>query len=145
MSRGGNGIVVIEGDRIVDDGLKQSLKSELTSLFDDSQIRQQLQEKLQYTTPENIFPQMPEINFETIVTPLSSIENLVGQILTAIGNREPQQVNVSPNVDIDLGGAYVFDNDLKMSLVEDITNRIVTEITSAVEKATSQRTYGFNA
>jgi len=82
--------------------------------------------------------------FETVVTPLNSIENIVGQILSALSNQEARQVNISPNVDIDLGGAYVFDNQMKMSLVDDITERIVTAITDAVDKATSQRSYGFS-
>lgn len=83
------------------------------------------------------------ISFETVVTPLNSINTLVGNILTALGNRQPPQINVSPNNNIDLGGAYVFDNAMKNALVTDITSKIVDEITSAVQKATSQASYGY--
>ena len=83
------------------------------------------------------------LSFDTLITPLSSIENLVSQIVTALSTREPAQVNVSPTVDIDLGGAYVFDDELKQSLVTDITNSIVDEITSVVESATNRTSYGY--
>ena len=81
---------------------------------------------------------------DTVITPLSSIEKIIGQIFSAMSNQEARQVNVSPNIDIDLGGAYVFDNEMKISLTEDITNRIVMAITDAVEKATTSKTYGFS-
>ncbi|MBR0103713.1 MAG: hypothetical protein IJQ01_09480 [Selenomonadaceae bacterium] len=85
------------------------------------------------------------ISFETVVTPLNSINTLVGNILTALSNRQPPQINISPNNSIDLGGAYVFDNALKQELVNDITSKIVDEITTAVRQATSQSSYGFSA
>ena len=85
------------------------------------------------------------ISFETVVTPLNSINTLVENILTALSNRQPPQINIAPNNSIDLGGAYVFDNALKQELVNDITSRIVDEITTAVRQATSQSSYGFSA
>ncbi|MBQ3452034.1 MAG: hypothetical protein IJG32_07195, partial [Selenomonadaceae bacterium] len=85
------------------------------------------------------------ISFETVVTPLDNIKTLVNDILTALSNRQPPQINISPNNSIDLGGAYVFDNALKQELVNDITSKIVDEITTAVRQATSQSSYGFSA
>lgn len=183
--RGGNGVVVIGGDKIIDDGkLNQSI-----GLFaDDSQIFSQELQKLSQDgrdlavvnrqladAQKNLIqstnqaaggiqviegdkvidmPQMPTpelqahettVSFETIVTPLNNIAGLVQNILTALGNRQPPQINVAPNNSINLGGAYVFDNAMKQSLVDDITNRIVSEITSAVQQATSTSNYSYGA
>ena len=85
------------------------------------------------------------LSFETIVTPLNNIAATVGNILSALGDREPPQINISPNNNIDLGGAYVFDNEMKKSLVDDITSQIVDKITSAVQQATSKTSYGYSA
>ena len=79
------------------------------------------------------------------VTPLNNIAGLTEKILAAIGEREPPQINVSPNLDIDLGGAYVFDDKLKKTLVDDITNTVVTAIKDAVQQATSQTNYSYSA
>lgn len=90
--------------------------------------------------------QMQEtISFETVITPLNSINALVGNILTALTNRQPPQITVAPNNSIDLGGAYVFDNALKQELVNDITKSIVDEVTAAVKQATSQSNYNYGA
>ncbi|MBR4382715.1 MAG: hypothetical protein IKP64_04070, partial [Selenomonadaceae bacterium] len=78
-----------------------------------------------------------EIPTETIVQPLSNIANLIDKILSALSNREPPKVEISPNMDIDLGGAYVFDDNLKIALVNDITSNIVSRITEAVQSATA--------
>ena len=83
--------------------------------------------------------------FETIVTPLNNIATITGNILSALGNRQPPQVTVSPTNQINLGGAYVFDNAMKKSLVDDITSNVVDEITRAVEQATSRSNYSFGA
>ena len=63
--------------------------------------------------------------------------------MKALENRKPPQITVSPNNSINLGGAYVFDNALKQELVNDITSKIVDEITMMVRQATSQSSYGF--
>lgn len=85
------------------------------------------------------------LSFETVITPLNNIAGLVQNILTALGDRQPPQITVSPNNNINLGGAYVFDNAMKKSLVDDITARIVREITTAVQQATSRSSYGYSA
>lgn len=95
-----------------------------------------LQAQSQVTTP---------MTFETVITPLNNIEGLVQQVLNALANRQPPQVTVSPNISNNLGGAYVFDNAMKKSLVDDITSQIVSEITSAVRQATSQSNYSYGA
>ena len=46
------------------------------------------------------------ISFDTVVTPLNNIAGFVQNILTALSDRQPPNVTVSPNLDIDLGGAY---------------------------------------
>ena len=91
--------------------------------------------------------ELPKIEFptEVIVQPLNNIATLIKDIISALSNREPPKIEVSPSMDIDLGGAYVFDDKLKTELVNDITSKIVTQITEAVERATasSSGSYGF--
>ena len=88
-----------------------------------------------------------EFPTDVIVQPLNNIANLIDKIFSALSNREPPKIEISPSMDIDLGGAYVFDDRLKGELVNDITSNIVSRITEAVERATSQRSgsYGFGA
>ena len=108
-------------------------------------IEANVQSILQQMQLEKEIPAMQEtqLSSEAIVTPLNNISGMVQNILTALTNRQPPTVTVSPNVDIDLGGAYVFDEKLKASLVADITREIVTNITSAVQQATSKTSYGY--
>lgn len=54
-----------------------------------------------------------------------------------------QNITVSPNINVDLGGAYVFDNNMKDQLTEDITNRVAEAVKSAVQQATNNRSYGY--
>ena len=86
-----------------------------------------------------------ELPTETIVTPLNNINGIVAQILSALQNRQPPSITVSPNIDVNLGGAYVFDDALKKALVGDITSDVVTSIKDAVQQATSKSSYGYGA
>lgn len=86
-----------------------------------------------------------ELPTEIIVTPLNNINGIVAQILSALQNRQPPSITVSPNIDIDLGGAYVFDDALKKALVGDITSDVVVSIKDAVQQATSKSSYGYGA
>lgn len=86
-----------------------------------------------------------ELPTETIATPLNNINGVVAQILTALQNREPPSITVSPNIDVNLGGAYVFDDALKKALVGDITSDVVVSIKDAVQQATSKSSYGYGA
>lgn len=83
------------------------------------------------------------VSFETVITPLNNIAGIVQNILSALENRQPPQITVAPNNNVDLGGAYVFDNTMKKSLVDDITSEIVNNITDAVRQATSTSSYGY--
>lgn len=89
--------------------------------------------------------QSPAMNLETIVTPLNNIHTVVGNILSAMGDRQPPNITVSPNISVNLGGAYVFDNAMKTELTNDITQDIVDEITSTVQQATRQADYSYRA
>lgn len=60
--------------------------------------------------------------------------------LQARGN---QTITIAPNVNIDLGGAYVFDDSMKAQLTDDITREVANAVTDAVSKATSQVDYGY--
>jgi hypothetical protein len=113
------------GSGLVSDGTSQGL-SELSSVM--SQTSEQTLGVL-----EQINNGVPEIN-----------SNL-SQILGAIEQRgqNPPQINVNPSINVDLGGAYVFDNALKQQLTDDITNNVANAVTSAVNDATSRINTGF--
>ncbi|MBR0060760.1 MAG: hypothetical protein IJP68_04685, partial [Selenomonadaceae bacterium] len=87
----------------------------------------------------------PTISFETVITPLNNISSVVGNILAAMSQRQNPNLNISPNIQIDLGGAYVFDERMKSSLVDDITDEIVTAITEAVQSEKRKGSYGYTA
>ena len=80
-----------------------------------------------------------------INTGVPEINSNLSQILGAIQNKaqNPPQVNVSPVINVDLGGAYVFDNNMKKQLTDDITNDVARGVTSAVQEATSRINTGF--
>ena len=113
------------GSGLISDGTSQGL-SELSSVM--SQTSEQTLGVL-----EQINSGVPEIN-----------SNL-SQILGAIEQRgqNPPQINVNPSINVDLGGAYVFDNALKQQLTDDITNNVANAVTSAVNEATSRINTGF--
>lgn len=85
------------------------------------------------------------VTLETVVTPLNNIEQVLGNIATALSNQQAPQINISPNNNVNLGGAYVFDNALKQELVNDITSQIVDKITAAVQQATSRSSFGYGS
>lgn len=120
----------------------------------DEKIQAILQKIQDVQPPESgnlqeLFGTLPNIESviptETIVTPLNTIASGIGQILTALSNREPPQVNISSPIHNNLGGAYVFDEAMKNSLVNDITDKVVTAIKDAVTQATSKTSYGYSA
>lgn len=89
--------------------------------------------------------QATTLSVETIVLPLNNIASIMQNILSAMSNSKPANINVAPSIRVDLGGAYVFDNAMKKSLTDDITKEIVSEITSAVQSATRQSSYSYGA
>ncbi len=83
---------------------------------------------------------------ESINDSIPSINvNLSGILERMNQNRQvqPPQINVSPNINVNLGGAYVFDNAMKQQLTDDITREVANGVTQAVNEATSQIQTGF--
>ena len=77
--------------------------------------------------------QVPEVN-----TNLSAILGAIEQ-----RSQSAPEINVSPSINVNLGGAYVFDNAMKQRLTDDITNNVANAVTSAVNEATSRINTGF--
>ena len=77
--------------------------------------------------------QVPEVN-----TNLSAILGAIEQ-----RSQSAPEINVSPSINVNLGGAYVFDNAMKQRLTDDITNNVASAVTSAVNEATSRINTGF--
>ena len=84
-----------------------------------------------------------EISVSTLAAPLNRISAAVEQILVSMKDRT-QNLSVAPNMNISLGGAYVFDEQMKGTLVNDITNNIVNAITETVQQATSRPNYSYS-
>lgn len=95
----------------------------------------------------------------TLTQSNSEITNILGQInpevaqvnsnLSAIlgevqqnGNKPPT-ITVNPTINVNLGGAYVFDNDMKQRLTDDITANVANGVTSAVQEATNRINTGY--
>ena len=77
--------------------------------------------------------QVPEVN-----TNLSAILGAIEQ-----RSQSAPEINVNPSINVNLGGAYVFDNAMKQRLTDDITNDVASAVTSAVNEATSRINTGF--
>ena len=76
---------------------------------------------------------------------VSQVNNNLSAILGAVeqnSNRTPS-INVNPTINVDLGGAYVFDNVMKQRLTDDITREVANGVTSAVQEATNRINTGY--
>jgi hypothetical protein len=76
---------------------------------------------------------------------VSQVNNNLSAILGAVeqnSNRTPS-INVNPTINVDLGGAYVFDNAMKQRLTDDITREVANGVTSAVQEATNRINTGY--
>lgn len=94
----------------------------------------------------------------TLTQSNSEITNILGQIspevnqvnqnLSAIlgavqQNSNPPAITVSPSINVNLGGAYVFDNAMKQKLTDDITQNVANGVTQAVQEATNKLNTGY--
>ena len=95
----------------------------------------------------------------TLTQSNSEITNILGQInpevaqvnsnLSAIlgavqqGSNRALTINVNPTINVDLGGAYVFDAKMRQQLTDDITREVANGVTSAVQEATNRINTGY--
>ena len=89
-------------------------------------------------------------NTSELNTTLQDIHNDWSQILSDISQNVQQivsnktpNITVSPNINIDLGGAYVFDNEMKGKLTDDIVSEVANAIRDAVQSEVSSASYGY--
>lgn len=88
---------------------------------------------------------VPIDKFAQSVQEFAAVPQQISSVVQRTDNRPPTvNLNVSVSPNIDLGGAYVFDNYMKMQLVDDITNDVVKLVTDAVQGATSQMNYSYS-
>lgn len=80
-------------------------------------------------------------NIVSALAPLDNITqeltNIAGSIAQENTNQQSQPVinmNVAPNITVNLGGAYVFDNAMKAQLTDDITAEVANAVTQAVNQ-----------
>ncbi len=88
---------------------------------------------------------VPIDKFAQSVQEFAAVPQQISSVVQRTDNRPPTvNLNVSVSPNIDLGGAYVFDNYMKMQLVDDITNDVVKLVTDAVQGATSQMNFSYS-
>ena len=79
--------------------------------------------------------------FNNMTQELISLTQIAGNIAQNVSaiqqQKQPPNITVSPNINIDLGGAYVFDDTMKINLTEDIAGEVADAVKSAVESATT--------
>ncbi len=72
---------------------------------------------------------------------ISELTQIAGSIAQDAQERQqyqPPNITVQPNININLGGAYVFDNALKAQLTGDITAEVANAVKSAVNQSLTQ-------
>ena len=113
-----------------------SLLKDGSTGFDTTEITSVLNENNAQITDylSQINNEVPSIN-----SSLASILDVVQQQQ----QEQPQQINVSPNINVNLGGAYVFDNQMKKELTDDISNNVSNAVTEAVRDATNRINTGY--
>lgn len=113
-----------------------SLLNDGSTGFDTTEITSVLNENNAQITDylSQINNEVPSIN-----SSLASILDVVQQQQ----QEQPQQINVSPNINVNLGGAYVFDNQMKKELTDDISNNVSNAVTEAVRDATNRINTGY--
>ena len=74
---------------------------------------------------------------------LSDITRNAGEGTQNVTQQPQQNINVSPNINIDLGGAYVFDDAMKERLTNDIANQVADGIRKAFEQGIGEQGYGY--
>ena len=93
-------------------------------------------------------PQIDTSIFNQMTQQLSELTQTAGIIAQNAKENQKQQpptINITVNPNINLGGAYVFDNAMKNQLTNDITDNVANAVTSAVQSATSKSNYGYSA
>ena len=116
-----------------------------TSAFTDSlQIANQKIGDLQFNLPATSDSANSLDNITQIFTN-SALPEISKQFANIAQSSQTPTNNItvqSPNINISLGGAYVFDNAMKNQLTNDISTEVATAIKSAVERATINN-YGY--
>ncbi len=79
-----------------------------------------------------------------INTGVPEINSNLSQILSAIQSKNTApNVNVSPTINVDLGGAYVFDDKMKKTLTDDITKDVANGVSQAAQQAFAESNYSY--
>lgn len=79
----------------------------------------------------------------------TGVERLCETAVKSISNpyqhiqQQSPNITVSPNINVDLGGAYVFDDAMKKQLTEDVTNEVVTAVKDAFQQARDSSNYKY--
>ena len=76
------------------------------------------------------------------LTELTQVAGAIAQEVTQKQQSRDINVNIG-GISINLAGGYVFDNDMKARLTDDITSEVANAVKSAVEQGISQTSYSY--
>ena len=82
---------------------------------------------------------------EDLAQAAQSLKDITQQAAALIAPPQQKQtaINITVAPNIDLGGAYVFDDEMKDKLADDITNEVVIAVKDAFQSATHASDYSF--
>lgn len=116
------------------------------NVFDTTELTAEIKKII--TTEEKYFPDIVSslVPLDKISTEIASLTQTLGSIAQDNSKNQSQPINisVSPNINVNLGGAYVFDNAMKNKLTDDITTEVANAVTSAVRQGVNElrQSYG---
>lgn len=103
-------------------------------------VLQQLSQTQEQYLPQIVTAMQP---LNQMTQELASLTQTAGTIAQTVSQRQPPTINLTNNIQVDLGGAYVFDNAMKSRLTDDITAEVTNAITDAVNKGVNRQNYGY--
>lgn len=108
---------------------------------DFAQVPEQTRQAL--LEPINNFSQSVQ-NFAQVPRQISSVVESLNKLpQEQPAQRTPPQITINLSPNINLGGAYVFDNAMKKRLTDDITTEVANAIKNAVQSAVNSNDYGY--
>ena len=145
-----NGIKIIYGDD--ESGTTENFSNDFGSAEENfSQINfdgaiQQISDSQSQRTAE-IVTNIQSLT-QNVTQLLNNLSQTAGQIAQTLSNTEknrtsPPNINIQLTPNINLGGAYVFDNTMKRQLTDEISSEVANAVKSAVESSASQMNFGY--
>lgn len=76
---------------------------------------------------------------------IADVTSEIGGRVADLSKNETRTINLTVNPDINLAGAYVFDNSMKKQLTDEITTEVADAVKQAVETGLNQNSYSYGS